>query len=48
MQSSTQTASSPLPPTGTRSKQSCSNEDIVYQAVTIASILLVLVSAWVF
>ncbi|MGA8731986.1 MAG: hypothetical protein WB608_24725 [Terracidiphilus sp.] len=44
MQSSTQSASQ----ASGSSKQSTRCEDLVYQAVTIASILLVLVSAWVF
>lgn len=47
MRSSTQPEPSHLPQ-GSRMRQSTRSEDLVYQAVTIASILLVLVSAWVF
>jgi hypothetical protein len=48
MQASTQSAPSQLSQAGGRVKQPNRSEDLIYQAVTIASILMVLVSAWVF
>lgn len=48
MQPSPQPASSILPVKAAGSAPSRGCEEYVYQAVTIASILLVLVSVWVF
>jgi hypothetical protein len=45
MQASTQSAISQA---GRNLKQPNRSEDLIYQVVTIASILMVLVSAWVF
>ncbi len=48
MHSPTQTATHPLPPSLNGSQRSRSTEDRVYQIVTVAAILLVLGSLWVF
>jgi hypothetical protein len=47
MQSSPQSAS-PCQPDAAAETQSRKREDLVYQAVTVAAILLVLCSVWVF
>ncbi|HEY3628576.1 MAG TPA: hypothetical protein VGL00_19975 [Terracidiphilus sp.] len=46
MHSSTHSVSHPLPPSRNGSKRT--HEDVVYQIVTVAAILLVLGSIWVF
>jgi hypothetical protein len=48
MHSPTQTASHPLPPSSNGSVRARRSEDVVYQIVTVAAILLVLGSLWVF
>lgn len=48
MHSPTQTVSHPLTPSRSGSQRSRRPEDVVYQAVTVAAILLVLGSLWVF
>lgn len=48
MQSQTQSVSHPLPPSRNGSKRSRPTEDVVYQIVTVAAILLVLGTLWVF
>lgn len=48
MQSTTQFASNPLPPSRAGFLRSRPSEDVVYQLVTVAAILLVLGSLWVF
>ncbi len=44
----THTASPPLPARFTRFLRASPTEDVVYQIVTVAAILLVLGSLWVF
>lgn len=48
MQSTTQFASNSLPPSRAGFLRSRPAEDVVYQLVTVAAILLVLGSLWVF
>jgi hypothetical protein len=48
MHSTMQSASQPLPPSRNMSRRSRPTEDVVYQIVTLAAILLVLGSMWVF
>jgi hypothetical protein len=48
MQTSPQSAYAPVPAASGRSTSSTRSEDLVYQAVTIAAILLLLGSVWVF
>ena len=48
MHSPAQSASRPLPPSRNRSLRSRPTEDVVYQIVTVAAILLVLGSLWLF
>src|ERR1035438_7212662 len=48
MLSSPQTASASLPAPGGNSSQSQRADDLAYQAVTVAAILLLLASLWVF
>jgi len=48
MQPSSQTASISMPAPPVEQTRSGQPEDRVYQAVTVAAILLVLVSLWVF
>ena len=48
MQSSPQSANPCLPPAAAGETQSRKREDLAYQAVTVAAILLVLCSVWVF
>ena len=44
----TQSASHSLPPSHSGSRRARRTEDVVYQIVTLAAILLVLGSLWVF
>jgi hypothetical protein len=48
MQANSQTASHSLPAAGHGSLRTRPTEDVVYQVVTVAAILLVLGSLWVF
>jgi len=48
MQSSTKLATPSLPPAAPGEAQPRTREELVYQAVTVAAILLVLCSVWVF
>ena len=48
MLSSPQTASASLPASGGGSSPSQKADDLAYQAVTVAAILLLLASLWVF
>ena len=48
MHPSTQSASQSLPPCRNDSRRTRLPEDVVYQIVTLAAILLVLGSLWVF
>jgi hypothetical protein len=48
MQSSPQSAPTGLPSAAAAETQSRKREDLAYQAVTIAAILLILCSVWVF
>lgn len=48
MHSSTHSVPHPLPPSGNGSQPTRKTDDIVYQIVTLAAILLVLGSIWVF
>jgi hypothetical protein len=48
MQPTPQIASNPLPPSRQGLLRSRPSEDVVYQIVTVAAILLVLGSLWVF
>jgi len=48
MQSSPQNASISLPARADASRQSRKTEDLMYQALTVAAILLLLGSLWVF
>jgi len=48
MQTTAQNASRSLPPTRNGSFRTRPSEDVVYQIVTVAAILLVLGSLWVF
>jgi hypothetical protein len=48
MQSSPQTASTSLPEQASRMDRSSQSADFVYQSVTIAAMLLLLGSLWVF
>jgi len=48
MHSETHSVSHPLPPTRNDSQRNRGAEDVVYQVVTVAAILLVLGSLWVF
>ncbi len=48
MHSPTHSVSHPLPPSRNGSQRSRRSEDVVYQIVTVAAILLVLGSLWVF
>jgi hypothetical protein len=48
MHSSTQGVPHPMPPSPKGSQRSRKTDDIVYQIVTVAAILLVLGSIWVF
>ena len=48
MQSSPQSASTSLPVQANRINQSSQPADLVYQTVTIAAMLLILGSLWVF
>jgi hypothetical protein len=48
MQSSPQSANPCLPPAPAAETQSRKREDLAYQAVTVAAILLLLCSVWVF
>jgi hypothetical protein len=48
MLSSPQTASASLPAPGGGSSQPRKADDLAYQAVTVAAMLLVLASLWVF
>ena len=48
MQSSPKTASTSMPAPAAGSTQSRKAEDLTYQAVTVAAILLLLASLWVF
>jgi len=48
MQSPMQSVSHPLPPSRNGSQRPRPTEDVVYQIVTVAAILLVLGTLWVF
>jgi hypothetical protein len=48
MQSSPQSAPPCLPSAATAETQSRKREDLAYQALTVAAILLILCSVWVF
>jgi len=48
MESSSQLAPPSLPPTAAEEAQSRRREDLAYQAVTVAVIVLVLCSLWIF
>jgi hypothetical protein len=48
MLSSSQTASTTMPASEAGSSQPRSADDLTYQAVTVAAILLLLASLWVF
>lgn len=48
MQAPTHSVSHPLPPSRNGSKHPRPAEDVVYQVVTLAAILLVLGTLWVF
>ena len=48
MHSRTHTASHPLPPSRNGSQSPRQTEDVAYQVVTVAAILLVIGSVWVF
>jgi hypothetical protein len=48
MQPSPQSASASLPAVSSRIDSSRQPEDLVYQAMTVAAILMVLTSLWVF
>ena len=48
MQSTTQSVSHPQAPSRNGSERSRRREDVVYQIVTVAAILLVLGNLWVF
>ena len=48
MQSSPQSACPSLPPAAAEETQSRKRKDLAYQAVTVAAILLLLCSVWVF
>jgi hypothetical protein len=48
MQSSPQSGTTYLPPAGAGETQPRKRDDVTYQAMTVAAILLLLASLWVF